>query len=138
MIYPQFSSEAGPTISLPNIVVENCQEDAYDLVNKSNNAGDKQYVENPKILALISSLTALMMQVKQLAESGGGSGASTELQALQEAVADIKLNCVSQGNVRKFEDCVEVHLQHIQSGLASVQQQANGGGFGDGGAGKTA
>ena len=27
-----------------------------------------EYVENPKILALISSLTALMLQVKQLAE----------------------------------------------------------------------
>ncbi len=60
----QFSNEVGPTISMPNIVREGCQEDAYELVNKSNN----DYVENPKILSLISSLTALMLQVKHLAE----------------------------------------------------------------------
>jgi hypothetical protein len=77
----QFSNEAGPTISLPNIIREGCQEDAYNMVNK-NNAADadevaasgeagqerKEYVENPKILALISSLTAMMLQVKQLAD----------------------------------------------------------------------
>ena len=91
----QFSSETVPTISLPNIIREGCQEDAYDLVNRSNNAGSggndspdvagagsdsngdsgpelksgnkQQYVENPKVLSLISSLTALMLHIKQLA-----------------------------------------------------------------------
>ena len=38
------------------------------MVNKNNNLDDKEYVESPKILALISSFTALMLQVKQLAE----------------------------------------------------------------------
>lgn len=46
------------------------------MVNKSNTAKssdsseERECVENPKILALISSLTALMMQVKQLADGG--------------------------------------------------------------------
>ena len=31
-------SAAGPTISLPNMVRESCQEDAYDLVNRINSA----------------------------------------------------------------------------------------------------
>ena len=31
--------EAGPTISLPNIIREGCHEDAYDMVNKNNNPG---------------------------------------------------------------------------------------------------
>ena len=67
----QFAPEACPTISLPNIIREGCQEDAYDMVNKNNNINnseDKEYVESPKILALVSSFTALMLQVKQLAE----------------------------------------------------------------------
>ncbi len=66
--FSQFAPEAGPTISLPNIIREGCQEDAYDMVNKNNNLDEKEYVESPKILALISSFTALMLQVKQLAE----------------------------------------------------------------------
>ena len=32
----QFAPEVGPTISLPNIIREGCQEDAYDMVNKNN------------------------------------------------------------------------------------------------------
>lgn len=88
--FSKFSAEAGPTISLPNIIRESCQEDAYNMVNKNNiivaadlfgrtisDCNDKndgafekggEYVENPKILALISSLTALLLQVKQLAD----------------------------------------------------------------------
>ncbi len=37
----QFAPEAGPTISLPNIIREGCQEDAYDMVNKNNNVDEK-------------------------------------------------------------------------------------------------
>ena len=85
----QFSNEAGPTISLPAIIREGCHEDAYNMVSKNNavdpsnsktvsptdvadKQGEKQpkseLVENPKTLALISSLTALMMHVKQIAD----------------------------------------------------------------------
>ena len=62
----QFALEAGPTISLPNIIREGCQEDAYDMVNKNNSAGD--YVQNPKILGLISSFTSLMLHIKKLSD----------------------------------------------------------------------
>ena len=71
------STEAGPTISLPNIIREGCQEDAYDMVNKNNANDEKEFVENPKILALISSLTALMLQVKHLAEGERYDGMMT-------------------------------------------------------------
>ena len=55
--YFQFAPEVGPTISLPNIIREGCQEDAYDMVNKNNTTEDKECVENPRTLSLISSLT---------------------------------------------------------------------------------
>ena len=41
---------------------------AAPLLEEKSGSGGGEYVENLKILALISSLTALMLQVKQLAE----------------------------------------------------------------------
>ena len=67
----QFALEAGPTISLPNIIREGCHEDAYDMVNKNNSnnsASTADYVQNPKILGLISSFTALMLHIKKLSD----------------------------------------------------------------------
>ncbi len=40
-----------------------------------------------------------------------------ELQALQDAMSEVKQS-LSGGNASKFEDCVEVHMQHIMSGLS--------------------
>merc|ERR1712088_680757 len=106
----EFAPEAGPTISLPNIIREGCQEDAYDMVNK--NSGD--FVQNPKTLGLISSFTALMLHIKKLSD---GERNSFELEALQESLKEVK-NSIESGNVGKFENCVEVHVKHIQSGLS--------------------
>ena len=64
----QFAPEVGPTISLPNIIREGCQDDAYDMVNKNNTSEEKECVENPKILSLISSLTSLMCILHRLAD----------------------------------------------------------------------
>jgi seryl-tRNA synthetase len=66
-----FYSEAGPTIEEPKMLRASCTEDAYELVNSSNQMSpDRQYVENPRILELISSLTSLMLQVKHMADGG--------------------------------------------------------------------
>ena len=64
----QFAPEVGPTISLPNIIREGCQEDAYDMVNKNNTTEEKESVENPRVLSLISSLTSLMCILHRLAD----------------------------------------------------------------------
>lgn len=39
-----------------------------DAGKAANNGGQQEYVESPKMLALISSLTALLLQVKNLAD----------------------------------------------------------------------
>ena len=44
---------------------------------------------------------------------------SYELDALQETLAEVK-NSIHEQNVNKFENCVEVHMKHIQSGLSQV------------------
>ena len=64
----QFAPEVGPTISLPNIIREGCQEDAYDMVNKNNTTEEKECVDSPKVLSLVSSLTSLMCILHRLAD----------------------------------------------------------------------
>ena len=53
-----------------NNVIEPSSPEEAGQESKTTITAEKsgEYVENPKILALISSLTALMLQVKQLAD----------------------------------------------------------------------
>jgi len=113
---PQFGDESGPSLSLPTVIREGCHEDSYDMVNKYNSQENVDCVQSPKILALISTLTALMLQIKHLAD---GERNASELRALNESVAEIK-NSLNGENIRVFQDVVEVHMQHIQQGLSQV------------------
>eukprot|EP00090_Calanus_glacialis_P030185 TRINITY_DN4862_c0_g1_i8.p1 TRINITY_DN4862_c0_g1~~TRINITY_DN4862_c0_g1_i8.p1 ORF type:complete len:607 (-),score=246.35 TRINITY_DN4862_c0_g1_i8:42-1862(-) len=112
----QFGTEAGPTLSLPEQIKENCQEESYDMVNKYNTQDNAACVQSPKLLSLITSLSALMLQVKRVAD---GERDAAELQALKESVADIQ-STLSGDNLKVFQDCVEVHMQHIQQGLSQM------------------
>ena len=47
-----------------------------------------------------------------------------ELQALQDGMAELKQSLSSE-NIGKFEDCVEVHMQHIMSGLSRSDLRRN-------------
>ena len=58
----------GPSLSLPEQIKENCQEDSYDMVNKYNTQDNAACVQSPKLLSLITSLSALMLQVKRVAD----------------------------------------------------------------------
>ena len=42
-----------------------------------------------------------------------------EVQALKDSLAEIKQN-MSEKNLSKFENEVEVHMQHIQTGLSQM------------------
>jgi len=116
----QFGREPGPCLSLPEQIKENCQEESYDMVNRYNSGssagGDGVSVQSPKLLALITSLSGLMLQVKRVAD---GERNAAELQALKESVEDIK-GSLSGHSVKVFQDCVEVHMQHIQQGLSMM------------------
>ena len=59
---------SGPTLSLPEQIKENCQEESYDMVNKYNTQDNAACVQSPKLLSLITSLSALMLQVKRVAD----------------------------------------------------------------------
>merc|ERR1711992_340113 len=112
----EFAPEVGPTISLPNIIREGCQEDAYDMVNKNNTTEEKECVDSPKVLSLVSSLTSLMCILHRLAD---GERNAYEVQALKDSLLEIKQN-LNPKNLSKFENDVEVHMQHIQTGLSQM------------------
>ena len=117
----QFSAEAGPTLSLPEQIRENCKEESYEMVTKLNSGDDNsgstvQCVQSPKLLNLISSLSALMLQIKRVAD---GERNAAEMQALKESLKDIE-ESLSEENVKVFQDCVMVHMQHIQQGLSQM------------------
>jgi len=112
----QFSSETGPSLSLPEQIRENCQEESYDMVNRYNSQDNLSCVQSPKLLALITSLSALMLQIKRVAD---GKKDAAELQAIKESLGDIQASLNSE-NEKVFQDSVEVHMQHIQQGLSQM------------------
>ena len=116
----QFSAEAGPRLSLPEHIRENCKEESYEMVTKLNSGEEAglnaQCVQSPKLLGLVSSLSALMLQVKRVADGERNAG---ELQAIKESLVDIEAG-LSEENVKVFQDNIMVHMQHIQQGLSQM------------------
>jgi len=110
----QFGTEAGPRLSLPEQIKENCQEESYAMVTRYNSQDSMACVQSPRLLSLVTALSALMLQVKRLAD---GERDAAELRALQESVVGVQ-SLLSESNVKVFQDCVEVHMQHIQQGLS--------------------
>lgn len=69
--------------------------------------------DDQPMLALIKDLLALMLQVKTLTDN---EPTAYELDALKRTMVEIKLK-LSQSNQKSFENCVEIHMQQIQSSL---------------------
>ncbi|KAK8759750.1 hypothetical protein V5799_002622 [Amblyomma americanum] len=65
---------------------------------------------------LIAKLTALMLQVKNLAQ---GDLNSFELKSLSEALLDVQVN-LDPKNVGLFQNKVQIHINHIQNGLSQL------------------
>merc|ERR1719410_443056 len=115
----QFSAEAGPRLSLPEHIRENCKEESYEMVTKLNSgeeASQGSAVQSPRLLGLVSSLSALMLQIKRVAD---GERNAAELQAIKESLVEIE-SSLDADNCRVFQDSVMVHMQHIQQGLSQM------------------
>lgn len=62
----------------PSRSKENCQEESYDMVNKYNTQDNAACVRAQAAVLILSSLSALMLQVKRVAD---GERDAAELQA---------------------------------------------------------
>lgn len=107
----------------PSHLREKCREEATEIVQRHNTviAADKGPVTNESILDLITDLTALMLQVKSLADSDQNA---YELQVLQGTMEQIKRK-LSPTNQLVFHNSVEVHMKHIQVGLGQAGSNKN-------------
>ncbi|XP_975203.2 protein lin-9 homolog isoform X1 [Tribolium castaneum] len=99
----------------PSHLREKCREEAAEIVQRQNSiiSADKDPVKNKSILELITDLTALMLQVKSLADSDQNA---YELQVLQGTMEQIKRK-LTPSNQLVFQNSVEIHMKHIQVGL---------------------
>merc|ERR1719410_2316399 len=116
----QFTADSGPSLSMPEHIRENCKEESYEIVTKLNSAeelpGGLQGVQSPQLLGLVASLSALMLQIKRVAD---GERNAAELQAIKESLLEIE-SSLHTDNTRVFQDSVMVHMQHIQQGLSQM------------------
>lgn len=103
---------------IPSYLREKCREEALEIVQRHNTviAADKGPVTNTSILDLITDLTALLLEVKSLADSDQNA---YELQVLQGTMEQIKSKLTTE-NKLVFQNNVEVHMKHIQIGLGQA------------------
>ncbi|XP_017765714.1 PREDICTED: protein lin-9 homolog [Eufriesea mexicana] len=94
----------------PSHLREKCRQEAADMVARNNMINDK---EPGKMTQLVTDLTALMLQVKSLSDSDRNA---YELKVLQGTMEQIRAK-LSPQNQQVFQNCVEIHMQHIQLGL---------------------
>ncbi|CAL4084605.1 unnamed protein product, partial [Meganyctiphanes norvegica] len=108
---------SGPTL-LPSQIRERCYEEASTIVDVTNNASGTPQLKNPDILDLVTKLTSIMLQLKNLAET---EVSAFELTSLQETLDDIGKN-LDESNKNAFQNNIEVHMTHI---MASVSQMGS-------------
>ncbi|KAJ0179440.1 hypothetical protein K1T71_005152 [Dendrolimus kikuchii] len=105
----------GPSLAAmlaPSHLREKCQEQAASIVEKNNNGS----VTDPAVLEIITDLTALLLQVKSLADSDQNA---YELSVLQGTMDQIKSK-LGPRHQKMFQQHVEVHMHRIQMGLGQM------------------
>ncbi|KAJ7402975.1 Protein lin-9 like protein [Pitangus sulphuratus] len=102
----------------PTDLRRRCEEEAQEVVRQANTSSTGQLcVESENLTDLISRLTAILLQIKCLAE--GGDLNSFEFKSLTDSLNDIK-NSIDSSNISCFQNNVEIHVAHIQSGLSQM------------------
>ncbi|KAG9464991.1 hypothetical protein GDO78_019111 [Eleutherodactylus coqui] len=101
----------------PTDMRRRCEEEAQEMVRQANTSSGQPCVQNESLTDLISRLTAILLQIKCLAE--GGDLNSFEFKSLTDSINDIK-NSINPSNISCFQNNVEIHVAHIQSGLSQM------------------
>ncbi|XP_034018345.1 protein lin-9 homolog isoform X2 [Thalassophryne amazonica] len=119
----QFCCELAPDQGMvpadhPTELRRRCEEEAEQMVQLKNcQKGGQQSVTNASRTHLISRLTALLLEIKCLAD--GGDLNSFEFKSLTDSLNDIKAS-IDPSNLSCFQNNVEIHVAHIQSGLSQL------------------
>ncbi|CAL8093554.1 unnamed protein product [Calicophoron daubneyi] len=101
---------------------QRCDEDSYEIVSRMKNmqlrpnSSEPQGLQNLKNMDLITKLAGLLVQVRSLSEQEGAAYGCT---SIQESLRDIK-STIHSSNLHVFENCVEICVHHILSGLCNL------------------
>ncbi|XP_063775033.1 protein lin-9 homolog isoform X2 [Pseudophryne corroboree] len=101
----------------PTDMRRRCEDEAQEMVRQANTSSGQPCVQNESLTDLISKLTAILLQIKCLAE--GGDLNSFEFKSLTDSINDIK-SSINPSNISCFQNNVEIHVAHIQSGLSQM------------------
>ncbi|MBN3306038.1 LIN9 protein, partial [Amia calva] len=100
----------------PTDLRRRCEEEAQEIVRQANTLPSGQHcVRNESLTDLISGLTALLLQIK----AKGSDLNSFEFKSLTDSLNDIK-NSIDSSNISCFQNNVEIHVAHIQTGLSQM------------------
>ncbi|XP_030844933.1 protein lin-9 homolog [Strongylocentrotus purpuratus] len=105
-----------PPLTQPSEEKMRCEQEATQMVNDANLVLGDRSIKSPQLNDLIASLTSLMLQIKSLAK---GDMNSVGYSSLNESIADLKKK-IHPSNHECFENNVEVHIAHIQSGMSQM------------------
>ncbi|XP_071099415.1 protein lin-9 homolog isoform X1 [Haliotis cracherodii] len=119
----QFCQELAPgsgmmPIDQPSEIRKKSEEEAQSMVSRicQTMFHNKKTAKNERILSLVANLTALMLQVRTFSENDFNS---FEFKSLQDSLQDIKVT-LDGNNINSFQNNVEIHINHIQSGLSQM------------------
>ncbi|XP_077866369.1 protein lin-9 homolog [Saccoglossus kowalevskii] len=93
-----------------------CDDEAIELVSQANATLAPKSVRSQSLTKLVSVLISLMLQIKTLAESDLNS---FELKSLTDSLDEIKKR-IDVSNYSCFQDNVEIHVAHVQSGMSQM------------------
>ncbi|KAK2157342.1 hypothetical protein LSH36_193g07037 [Paralvinella palmiformis] len=105
-----------PLLDQPSEMKQKCEEEAREMVERANMAPGRKMAKNERMLSLIAKLTSILIQIKRFSENNMHS---FEFKSLQDTLDEIKSD-IDPCNVSVFEYNVEVHVNHIQSGLTQM------------------
>ncbi|KAL4002314.1 DIRP family protein [Acanthocheilonema viteae] len=99
--------------SRPEALKKMCQTHSVQIVKHCNNGLN---VQNKHALDLVTSLTALLLQIRAL---GQQSCTPLDLHTLSESLNEIRKQ-IDPSNVAAFQDFVEVHMKQIHNMMLNI------------------
>nr|XP_039261185.1 protein lin-9 homolog [Styela clava] len=100
-------------------VRQTAMENAEQMVESKNlTTNGKKAVKNCGLTTLVKQLTAIMMQIRYLKENNGNP---FEFKAITDSMDNIKEKIMPE-NMESFQNNVEIHIAHIQSGMNRIRK----------------
>ncbi|XP_005108172.1 protein lin-9 homolog [Aplysia californica] len=102
----------------PSEIKRKCDTEAEETVARicRGMLQNRRTANNERVLKLVSDLTSIMLQIRTFSEN---ENSSFEFGSLQDSLQAIK-GGLDANNLNVFQNNVEIHINHIQSGLSQM------------------